>query len=72
MCDNGYNYHMPQSCVDGIPLPSCPHLGADHGSALSNAPEGLAEVAAPADKGDLEVVLVDVMDLVSRGQDLNE
>ena len=49
-----------------------PHLRADHGSTLSNSPEGLAQVTAAADKGDLEVVLVDVMDLLSRGQDLVE
>lgn len=45
-------------------------LGADHGGALTDAAEGLAEVAAAADEGDPEVVLVDVVLLVGDGQDL--
>ncbi|GAB1400671.1 hypothetical protein MASR1M66_21260 [Aminivibrio sp.] len=45
-------------------------LGADHGRALGDAAQGLAQVAAAADEGDLEDVLVDVKVLVGRGQDL--
>ncbi|KAF4352118.1 hypothetical protein G4B88_015028 [Cannabis sativa] len=45
-------------------------LGADHGRALANTAEGLTEVAAAADEGDPEVVLVDVIFLVGEGEDL--
>lgn len=45
-------------------------LGPDHGGALADAAEGLAEVAAAADEGDAEVVLVDVVVLVGGGEDL--
>eukprot|EP00262_Sarcandra_glabra_P011813 TRINITY_DN2911_c0_g3_i1.p1 TRINITY_DN2911_c0_g3~~TRINITY_DN2911_c0_g3_i1.p1 ORF type:complete len:336 (+),score=10.47 TRINITY_DN2911_c0_g3_i1:113-1120(+) len=44
-------------------------LGADHGGALADAAQGLAEVAAAADEGDAEVVLVDVVVFVSDGED---
>jgi hypothetical protein len=43
-------------------------LGADHGRALANAAQGFAQVAAAADEGHLEVVLVDVKLLVGGGQ----
>jgi hypothetical protein len=46
------------------------HLGADHGCALSDAAQGLTQVTAAAHKGHLEVVLVDVVDLISRSQHL--
>lgn len=49
-----------------------PYLGADHGGALGDAAQGLAQVAAAAHKRHLEVVLVDVVDLVSGGQHLHE
>lgn len=45
-------------------------LGADHGGALGDAAQGLAEVAAAADEGDLEGGLLDVEGVVGRGQDL--
>lgn len=45
-------------------------LGADHGGTLSNAAEGLAQVAAAADKGGLEVVLLDVVLLVGGSENL--
>jgi hypothetical protein len=44
-------------------------LGADHSSALGDATEGLAEVAAPTDEGDLVVVLGDVVDVVGGSED---
>lgn len=44
-------------------------LGADHGGAFANAAEGLAEVAAPAHKGDGEGVLLDVVSVVGGGED---
>ena len=43
-------------------------LGANHGRALGYAPQGLAQIAAAADEGHLEVVLPDVMRLVGGGQ----
>ena len=43
-------------------------LGADHGSALADAAQGLAQVAAATDEGHLEVVLVDVVALVGGGE----
>jgi hypothetical protein len=52
--------------------PPSAHLGSDHGRSLSNAPEGLAQVSAPAYKGHLEVVLVDVVVVIGRGQDLSQ
>ena len=45
-------------------------LGADHGRAFGDAPEGLAQVAGAADEGCLEGVLVDVVGLVGGGEDL--
>ncbi len=45
-------------------------LGAHHGGALVDAPEGLAEVPGAADEGHLEGVLVDVVGLVGRREDL--
>lgn len=48
------------------------HLGADHGGTLSDAAQGLAQVAAAAHERHLEVVLVDVVDLISGGQNLHE
>ena len=46
------------------------HRGADHGGALGNAAQGLAQVATAADEGHLEGVLVDVVDVVGRGEHL--
>ncbi len=45
-------------------------FGADHRGAFGNAPQRLAKVATPADEGDLEQVLVDVVLLVGRRQHL--
>jgi hypothetical protein len=45
-------------------------LGADHGRALADAPQRLADAGGAADEGDREGVLVDVERLVGRGQDL--
>ena len=45
-------------------------LGADHGSTLVDATKSLTEVLATADEGDLVVVLVDVVGVIGRGQDL--
>jgi hypothetical protein len=45
-------------------------LGADHGRALGDAAQSLAQVARAADKGRGEGVLVDVMGLVGGGEDL--
>mmetsp|Transcript_12514 Transcript_12514/g.28427 ORF Transcript_12514/g.28427 Transcript_12514/m.28427 type:complete len:357 (+) Transcript_12514:796-1866(+) len=43
---------------------SCLTLGADHRAPFGDAPERLAEVAAAAEDGHLEVVFVDVVDVV--------
>ncbi len=48
----------------------CVYLGADHRGTLCNAAQGLAKVSAPAHEGNLEVVLVDVVHLVSWCQHL--
>lgn len=64
--------------LDSALVPDCLHdvaraglaLCADHGGALADAAEGLAEVAAAADKGNLEGVLVDVVLVVGGGEDL--
>ena len=45
-------------------------LGADHGRALSDPPQGLPEVGRAAHEGDLERVLVDVMRLVGGSEHL--
>jgi hypothetical protein len=45
-------------------------LSADHSGALGDAAQGLAEVAATADEGDLVAVLGDVVDIVGGGEDL--
>ena len=47
-----------------------PTLGADHGGALCDAPQRLPQVAAPAHKWHLEVVLVYVVRVVRRRQHL--
>lgn len=44
-------------------------LGADHGCAFGDAAQCLAQPAAAAHKGDLEVVLADVVDGVGGGED---
>mmetsp|Transcript_68940 Transcript_68940/g.202373 ORF Transcript_68940/g.202373 Transcript_68940/m.202373 type:complete len:248 (-) Transcript_68940:570-1313(-) len=45
-------------------------LRADHARALGDAAERLAQVAAPAHEGDLELVLVEVVVLVGDGEHL--
>lgn len=55
--------------LDDVAGPSLA-LRPDHSSTLADAAEGLAQVAAPADEGDVEVVLLDVVGVISRGQDL--
>ena len=45
-------------------------LGTEHGSTLGDTTEGLTEISAAADEGDLELGLVDVVDLVGHGKDL--
>ncbi|MDH6583340.1 hypothetical protein M2161_002446 [Streptomyces sp. SAI-133] len=45
-------------------------LGADHGRALGDAAQGLAQVGGTADEGGREGPLVGVVDLVGRGEDL--
>ncbi len=45
-------------------------LGADHGRALGDAAQRLAEVGGAADEGDLVAPLVDVVGLVGRGEHL--
>lgn len=45
-------------------------LSADHSGALGDAAQGLTEVAATADEGDLVAVLGDVVDIVGGGEDL--
>jgi hypothetical protein len=52
--------------VAGARLP----LGADHCRSLTDAPQGLPQVPGPADKGDLELTLVNVVLFVGGGQDL--
>jgi len=42
---------------------------ADHGRAFADATEGFAEVATAADKGDAETVFLNVMGVVSWGED---
>lgn len=44
-------------------------LGADHGSTLRDTAEGLTQVAATADEGDLEGGLGDVVEVISRRED---
>ena len=46
------------------------YLGANESGALLDTAQGLAEVAAAADEGYGEVVLVDVIDVVGRRQHL--
>ena len=45
-------------------------LSADHSGALGDAAQGLTEVTATADEGDLVAVLGNVVDIVSGGEDL--
>ena len=46
------------------------HLGAHHGSAFGNTAQRLAKVTAATDKWGLELVLVDMMGLISHGEHL--
>jgi hypothetical protein len=55
--------------LDDVPGASLA-FGANHGGTLGDAPESLAEVAAAAEHGNLEVVLVDVVNLVRGGEHL--
>ncbi len=43
-------------------------LGADHGRTLGDAPQRLAQVPRAAHKGGGERMLVDVVNLIGRGQ----
>lgn len=43
-------------------------LGADHGSTLGNAAQGLTEVTATADERNFEIVLLDVVFVIGRSQ----
>ena len=56
---------------DGLDNVSCSCLAfcADHGSALADAAEGFAKVAAAADKGDGEGVFLDVVGVVGGCED---
>merc|ERR1719433_1253724 len=56
-------------CLDHI-AGACLALGADHAGSLGNAAQGLAKVAAAADKWHLEFVFVHVIALVCDGEDL--
>src|SRR5207245_875595 len=47
-------------------------LGADHGRALGDAAQGLAEVGGAADEGHRERPLVDVVHLVGRRDDVHD
>lgn len=47
-------------------------LRPDHGGTLCHTSEGLSKVTAAADERHLEVVLIDVMYLISWRQDLHE
>jgi hypothetical protein len=44
-------------------------LGADHGGAFGDAPQGFAQVAAAADEGHFKGVFFDVVDCVGGGED---
>ncbi|GAF74305.1 unnamed protein product [marine sediment metagenome] len=43
-------------------------FGSNHGCPLTNAPQGFTEVTAAADKGNLEVMLPDVVAFIRRGK----
>ena len=45
-------------------------LGADHGRALGDAPQGLTQVGGAAHEGDREVPLVDVVGVIGGGENL--
>jgi len=45
-------------------------LGADHGSPLTNAAQGFTKVAATADEGNFEIVFINVMGFIGRGEHL--
>ena len=62
---------MPQK-QGGIAGQGGTHLGPDHGSALRDAPKGLAKVPAAAHKGHLKVVLVDVVGVICWRQHLQK
>src|SRR2546425_311724 len=67
--DTGVDGACVAHCLDDI---SCARfaLGPDHGGAFRDAAGRLAKVAAAADKGHLERMLVDVVLLVRRREDL--
>ena len=44
-------------------------LGADHGRALGDPPQGLAQIARTTNKRDGKGMLIDVMRFVSGGED---
>jgi hypothetical protein len=55
-------------CLDDVAGTSFT-LCADHSGALGDAAEGLTEVAATADKGGLEIVFCDVVEVIGGGKD---
>uniref|UniRef100_A0A7C9DZC8 Uncharacterized protein n=1 Tax=Opuntia streptacantha TaxID=393608 RepID=A0A7C9DZC8_OPUST len=64
-------HHAPHVTygLDDVSRPSLT-LGSNHGGAFSDAAERLPQIAAATNKGDLEVMLVDVVVLVGGGQNL--
>ena len=70
-------WHLADVTVYGARMPNSFHdvasagftLGSDHRGAFTDTTQGFPEVAAAADKGDLEVVLEDVIGFVRRCQD---
>ena len=56
-------------CVGDVPGAGLT-LGADHGRALSDAPQRLTQVGGSADERNGEGLLVDVVGVVGRGEDL--
>src|SRR5262249_61014291 len=58
--------HMPH-CLDDVARARFA-LGADHGCALTDTPQGLTQVARPTHKRHLEDELIDMMRLVRWGE----
>ncbi|GMH84183.1 hypothetical protein TL16_g09842, partial [Triparma laevis f. inornata] len=74
----GHNREVLNLAHDGAGVPdslddvssSGLSLGSEHGASLGDAAEGLSEISAAANEGDGELVLINMVNLISHSQNL--
>ena len=61
-----YFSHVPH-CLDDVAR-SRLSLGANHGRTFIHAAQGFAQIFGTADKGHFELALIDMVDIIGRGE----